>query len=68
MDDEVVKIVEDYKNGVDFKAPPTEEEVLKTKKTLASGIGAFFNKKEAKADIPDFLEIFSSRESHFEKA
>ena len=44
MDEEVIKMVEDYKNGVEFKAPPTEEEVKKTKETLASGIGAFFNK------------------------
>ena len=68
MDDDVTKIIEDYKNGVEFQAPPTEEEVLKTKKTLASGIGAFFKAKQAAAAVPNFLEMFTANESDVERA
>ena len=68
MDDDVTKIIEDYKNGVEFQAPPTEEEVLKTQKTLASGIGAFFKAKQAAAAVPNFLEMFTANESDVERA
>ena len=34
MDEEVIKMVEDYKNGVEFKAPPTEEEVKEYEEIL----------------------------------
>ena len=59
MDDDVTKIIEDYKNGVEFQAPPTQRDVEKTKKTLASGIGAFFKAKQAAATVPNFVEMFT---------
>ena len=68
MEDDVTKIIEDYKNGVEFQAPPTEEEVLKTKKTLASGIGAFFKAKQAAAAVPNFLEMFTADDEDVNRA
>ena len=60
--------MEDYKNGVPFQAPPTEEEVLKTKKTLASGIGAFFKSKQPASAVPDFISIFMADERAIDHA
>ena len=47
------KIVEDYKNGVAYQAPPSVED---TKKKLATGIGALFKKKTEAVAVPNFLE------------
>ena len=66
--DSLQQNVEDYKNGVPFQAPPTEEQVLKTKKTLSSGIGAFFKSKQPASAVPDFMSIFIADDKAIDRA